>query len=62
MRLRGTTALIASAAVAAATLVAAPVASAAESPRPIVSGWFGWWAPHATIAVPATAAAPSVPR
>lgn len=50
MRLRGTTALIASAAVAAATLVAAPVASAAESPRPIVSGWFGWWASDTSIA------------
>jgi len=50
MRLRGTTALIASAAVAAATLVAAPVASAAQSPRPIVSGWFGWWASDTSIA------------
>ena len=50
MRLRGTTALIASAAVAAATLVAAPMASAAESPRPIVSGWFGWWASDTSIA------------
>lgn len=50
MRLRGTTALIASAAVAAATLVAAPVASAAEPPRPIVFGWFGWWASDTAIA------------
>ena len=50
MRLRGTTALIASAAVAAATLVAAPPASAAEPPRPIVSGWFGWWASDTAIA------------
>ena len=50
MRLRGTTALLASAAVAAATLVAAPSASAAEPPRPIVSGWFGWWASDTAIA------------
>ncbi|MFM1966310.1 MAG: hypothetical protein RL134_2035 [Actinomycetota bacterium] len=49
MRLRGTTALIASAAVAAATLVAAPAASAAEAPRPVVSGWFGWWASDTSI-------------
>jgi spore germination protein YaaH len=50
MRLRGTTALIASAAVAAATLVAAPSASAAEAPRPVVFGWFGWWASDTAIA------------
>lgn len=49
MRLRGTTALLATAAVAAATLVAAPSASAAEPPRPIVSGWFGWWASDTAI-------------
>lgn len=44
MRLRSTIALVASAAVAAATLVSAPAAVAQEPPRPIVSGWFGWWA------------------
>jgi len=49
MRLRSTVALVASAAVAAATLVAAPVASAAEPPRPVVSGWFGWWASDTAI-------------
>jgi spore germination protein YaaH len=49
MRLRGITALIASAAVAAATLVAAPPAVAAEAPRPIVSGWFGWWASDVAV-------------
>ena len=49
MRLRGITALIASAAVAAATLVAAPPAVAAEAPRPIVFGWFGWWASDTAI-------------
>lgn len=56
MRLRGTTALIASAAVAAATLVAAPSAAAAEPPRPIVSGWFGWWASDTAIAQMTSAA------
>lgn len=50
MRLRGITAALASTAVAAATLVAAPsVASAQEAPRPIVSGWFGWWASDTAI-------------
>jgi spore germination protein YaaH len=50
MSLRGITAVIASAGVAAATLVAAPPAVAAEAPRPIVSGWFGWWASDTAIA------------
>jgi spore germination protein YaaH len=50
MRLRTTAALAASAAVAASLLVAAPTATAAEAPRPIVSGWFGWWASDASIA------------
>jgi spore germination protein YaaH len=50
MRLRGITALGASAAVAAATLVAAPPAAADEPPRPIVSGWFGWWASDTAVA------------
>lgn len=51
MSKRGITALVASAAVVAATLVAAPsAASAAQPPRPIVSGWFGWWASDTSIA------------
>ena len=49
MRMRALIALTASAAVAAGLLVAAPPASAAEKPRPIVSGWFGWWASDTAI-------------
>lgn len=50
MRMRRYVAVAASAAVAAATLVAAPSASAAQAPRPVVFGWFGWWASDSAIA------------
>ncbi|MFZ8979676.1 MAG: hypothetical protein ACO21P_09610, partial [Candidatus Nanopelagicales bacterium] len=49
MRLRAWTAAVGSAAVAAGLLVAAPPAVAADAPRPIVSGWFGWWASDASV-------------
>ena len=49
MRRRALTAALASAAVAAGLLVAAPPAVAADPPRPIVSGWFGWWASDTAV-------------
>jgi spore germination protein YaaH len=50
MRLRRYVAVAASAALAAGFLVAAPAATAQEKPRPVVSGWFGWWASDTSIA------------
>jgi spore germination protein YaaH len=50
MRLRAMTAIIASTAMAVGVMVSAPAATAAEGPRPIVSGWFGWWASDTSIA------------
>ncbi|MGA0978499.1 MAG: glycosyl hydrolase family 18 protein [Candidatus Nanopelagicales bacterium] len=49
MRLRAWTAAVGGVAVAAGLLVAAPPAVAADAPRPIVSGWFGWWASDASV-------------
>lgn len=49
MRMRALIALTASAALAGGLLVAAPPAAAVEKPRPIVSGWFGWWASDTAI-------------
>ena len=52
MRLRAITALGAAVAVAAASLLIGPPAASAEPrPRPIVSGWFGWWASDPAIAL-----------
>jgi spore germination protein YaaH len=48
--MRRLAASMAAAAVAAGLLVAAPAASAEDAPRPIVSGWFGWWASDTSIA------------
>lgn len=51
MRMRAITALGAAVAVAAASLLIGPPAASAEpKPRPIVSGWFGWWASDPAIA------------
>jgi len=49
VRRRALTAALASAAVAAGLLVAAPSAVAQDPPRPVVSGWFGWWASDTAI-------------
>ncbi|MFM8530000.1 MAG: glycosyl hydrolase family 18 protein, partial [Ilumatobacteraceae bacterium] len=50
MRARSTIGVLAAAAVAAGLLVApSGIASAETSPRPLVSGWFGWWAADASI-------------
>ncbi len=49
MRLRTSVAVMAAAALSAGALVGAPAASANQSPRPIVSGWFGWWASDTAI-------------
>lgn len=56
MRARAFAAALASAAVAAGLLVAAPPAVAADPPRPIVSGWFGWWASDSSISQMTTTA------
>jgi len=47
---RSITALGAAVAVAASLVVASPASAADEPPRPIVSGWFGWWASDPVIA------------
>ena len=57
MRARSMIGLLAASAIAASSLVMpAGTASADTAPRPLVSGWFGWWASDASISAMTTQA------
>lgn len=53
-RLIGAAAATMSALLVGSLLIAAPAATAQTKPRPVVTGWFGWWASDASVTALAT--------